>query len=114
MDDVQADITQKVQEFYRQYAGDLTAVTFRIIKDSIAPKFEDWSTVLEKHKAFIKAEAVRLASETPDKCGGEGEKSSFETPGKVEADSKAKDLKTTTKKEAREESTSQRKKVRQD
>lgn len=43
---------------------DLSAVTMRMIKESLAPKFgEDWEAIAAEHKSFIKEQATVLIGE---------------------------------------------------
>eukprot|EP00961_Rhodomonas_salina_P289828 3916095-Rhodomonas_salina.1 len=112
MTNVQADITTHVLVFFRQFKGDVTSVTLCMIKEALSPKFEDWAAVYQDHKAFLKGEATRLAIHACDEVSGEGD-SSHEFLGKMEAESKAKKLKTTAKKNTKAEQSSKRARVQQ-
>jgi hypothetical protein len=63
----ESDVESKICRFLREAIKsmpDLSAVTMRMLKEKIAPKFGDeWEAVSNEYKAFIKDEAVKLITE---------------------------------------------------
>lgn len=102
---VQSVITKHIEDFFQNFQRDRSEVTFRMIKDALAPKIENWDEVVGVHKDFMKEEARRLATETPTK---ESVQSAFKTPGKLEREQ---DMEKTTKKQVKSANSNKRKKL---
>eukprot|EP00286_Rhodomonas_abbreviata_P008823 CAMPEP_0181334372 /NCGR_PEP_ID=MMETSP1101-20121128/26215_1 /TAXON_ID=46948 /ORGANISM="Rhodomonas abbreviata, Strain Caron Lab Isolate" /LENGTH=275 /DNA_ID=CAMNT_0023444325 /DNA_START=43 /DNA_END=870 /DNA_ORIENTATION=- len=60
-------ITKCIKNFISEFKEDMSTITLRVIKEGIQSNFEDWDSVLQEHKQFIKDEACRLVLEFQDK-----------------------------------------------
>jgi hypothetical protein len=78
----------KICEYLREAIKtmpDLSAVTMRMLKDKIAPKFGDeWEEVSSEYKAFIKDEAVKLITEAETSADKSPEKEKKKKTDSVE------------------------------